>query len=99
MERRFMFGKSVLKPFKRRLQIFILFAAGCFLLSHVRAAAAPLKVLMLGDDGHHRPAELFKVLGPALFDRSIQLTYTDRVEDLKSDFWPVTIASCSITTS
>jgi putative membrane-bound dehydrogenase-like protein len=47
------------------------------------AAEPPgLKILFLGDNGHHQPAARFKQLQPVLAARNIQLTYTDKVEDL-----------------
>jgi putative membrane-bound dehydrogenase-like protein len=42
----------------------------------------PLKLLFLGDEGHHRPAERFRQLQPVLAKRGIDLTYTDKVEAL-----------------
>src|SRR5262249_17186370 len=44
--------------------------------------AKPLKILFLGDNGHHRPAERFRQLQPVLAKRGIDLTYTDKVEAL-----------------
>jgi len=42
------------------------------------AHAAPvLKVLFLGDNGHHQPAVRLRLLGPVLMDRGIQLVYTE----------------------
>ncbi|MFO0906437.1 MAG: PVC-type heme-binding CxxCH protein [Pirellulales bacterium] len=37
----------------------------------------PLKLLFLGDHGHHRPAERFAQLAPPLEQRQIQLQYVD----------------------
>src|SRR5262249_6001557 len=42
----------------------------------------PLKILFLGDNGHHRPAERFRQLQPVLARRGIDLTYTDKTEAL-----------------
>jgi putative membrane-bound dehydrogenase-like protein len=44
--------------------------------------AKPLKILFLGDNGHHRPADRFRQLQPVLEKRGIELTYTDKVEVL-----------------
>ncbi len=41
-----------------------------------------LKVLFLGDVGHHRPADRFAQLKPVMTKRGIELTYSDRVTDL-----------------
>jgi uncharacterized protein len=45
-------------------------------------AAEPLKLLFLGDNGHHQPSARFAQLQPVLKDRGIELTYSDKVEDL-----------------
>src|SRR5713101_5829725 len=42
----------------------------------------PIKILFLGDKGHHQPRERFAQLQPALAKRGIELTYTDQVADL-----------------
>lgn len=42
----------------------------------------PIKILFLGDNGHHRPAERFRQLQPVLAGRGIDLTYTDRADAL-----------------
>ncbi len=42
----------------------------------------PIKILFLGDNGHHRPAERFRQLQPVLAKRGIDLTYTDKMEAL-----------------
>jgi putative membrane-bound dehydrogenase-like protein len=56
------------------------------LLTAALPAQSPLtlKVLFLGDDGHHRPAERFRQIEPVLAARGIKLTYTDRVEALNT---------------
>jgi putative membrane-bound dehydrogenase-like protein len=46
------------------------------------AAERPVKVLFLGDDGHHQPALRFRQLQPVLAARGIDLTYTDKVDAL-----------------
>ena len=48
-------------------------------------AADPLKLLFLGDDGHHQPAARFKQLQPALAKRGIELTYSGKTDDLNPD--------------
>ena len=42
----------------------------------------PIKVLFLGDSGHHQPAERFAQLKPVLESRGIELVSTDRLADL-----------------
>jgi putative membrane-bound dehydrogenase-like protein len=46
------------------------------------ADPAPLRVLFLGDNGHHVPAERFRQLEPVLARRGIELTYTDSADSL-----------------
>jgi len=45
-------------------------------------AARRTEILFLGDNGHHRPAERLPELMAALGSKGINLTYTDRLEDL-----------------
>ncbi|MBI1904243.1 MAG: ThuA domain-containing protein, partial [Planctomycetia bacterium] len=53
--------------------------------SFTHAADPPrIKVLFLGDNGHHRPKDRFAQLQPVLKERGIDLTYTDKVDDLNS---------------
>jgi putative membrane-bound dehydrogenase-like protein len=49
------------------------------------SAAEPLKLLFLGDSGHHQPAARFKELQPVLKERGIELTYTDKLSDLNAE--------------
>src|SRR5947209_2007641 len=46
---------------------------------------ATLKVLLLGDTGHHRPAVFAKILTPALAKQGIAVDYTADVADLTRD--------------
>jgi uncharacterized protein len=48
----------------------------------VAQAPKPLKVLFLGDTGHHRPADRYRQLEPVFAKRGIELTYTDKAEAL-----------------
>jgi putative membrane-bound dehydrogenase-like protein len=59
----------------RFISSFVLF---CTLGTFVSAAEPPaLKLLFLGDNGHHQPARRFADLAPALKKRNIELTYSD----------------------
>ena len=49
------------------------------------AAEPPVRVLFLGDNGLHKPAERFAQLQPALTPRGVELVYTDKVSDLAPD--------------
>lgn len=46
------------------------------------AAEPAVRVLFLGDSGHHRPADRFKQLQPVLAKKGIELEYTERMADL-----------------
>src|SRR5262249_14127607 len=46
---------------------------------------AKLSVLLLGDKGHHRPADFAKLLTPVFAKVGIDVTYTDKVEDLTAE--------------
>ncbi len=50
------------------------------------AAETPrLKLLFLGDNGHHQPAVRFKQLQPVMSERGIDLVYTDVADDLNPE--------------
>ncbi len=44
-----------------------------------------IEILFLGDNGHHKPIERVPQLMAALGNRGINITYTDRLEDLNAD--------------
>lgn len=46
------------------------------------APPAPIKVLFLGDQGHHRPADRAAQITPVLAGRGIDVTYTEKLGDL-----------------
>jgi putative membrane-bound dehydrogenase-like protein len=52
------------------------------LSSAALAGDAPIKVLFLGDRGHHQPAARFAQLEPVLAGRGIELVYTENLADL-----------------
>jgi len=60
-----------------------LVAIACVTISGSQAAE-PLKLLFLGDNGHHQPSARFAQLAPVLKERGIELTYSDKVEDLNA---------------
>ena len=49
------------------------------------APGAELKLLFLGDQGHHRPADRFRQLAPIMAQRGISLTYTEDMNSLQPD--------------
>lgn len=46
------------------------------------AEPAKLRVLMLGDDGHHRPAQMAKIITPVLARENIEVTYSNDARSL-----------------
>lgn len=46
------------------------------------ASADPVRVLFLGDNAGHKPTNRFALMQPALAPRGIEMTYTDKLEDL-----------------
>jgi putative membrane-bound dehydrogenase-like protein len=42
----------------------------------------PIKILFLGDNGHHKPADRFRQIQPVLAARGIEIEYTDRLDAL-----------------
>jgi putative membrane-bound dehydrogenase-like protein len=44
-----------------------------------------IRILFLGDQGHHRPADRFKQLEPALAGAQIRYTYTESLNDLNPE--------------
>jgi putative membrane-bound dehydrogenase-like protein len=48
-------------------------------------APAPLKILFLGDKGHHQPSARFQQIKPVLAARGIDATYTEDVRDLNAE--------------
>lgn len=61
------------------LGVCVAFIAQCF------ATEPVLKVLFLGDTGHHTPAERMRELAPVMQSRGIQLVYTEDIDSLSLD--------------
>ena len=59
--------------------VYLAFVASCF------ANQPILKVLFLGDAGHHAPAERMRELAPVMQSHGIQFVYTENVESLRLD--------------
>ncbi len=45
----------------------------------------PLKALFLGDRAHHKPADRAAQLTPVMHDRGIEITYTEKLDDINPD--------------
>lgn len=51
----------------------------------VLAAEGPVKILFMGDRGHHEPAKRFPQLKEALASRGIEFTYTENLDDFNKE--------------
>src|SRR6185437_270458 len=69
---------SIGAPLSCVLSLICCLAAGAAEAVH----EASVRVLFLGDDGHHHPAERCKQWQPVLARRGIELDYTDSLDDL-----------------
>ncbi|MDX1944603.1 MAG: ThuA domain-containing protein [Pirellulaceae bacterium] len=70
----------------RKLFVVAVIAIIASLAATISAAEpVPLKLLFLGDSGHHQPAARFAQLAPVLKERGIELTYTDKLADLNRE--------------
>jgi len=72
---------KALSPFRLAVPL-VLFALA--LVAAHATAAEPIKILFFGDKGHHKPADRFKQLAPVLKERGIELTYTEKLEDISA---------------
>ena len=65
-----------------RRDLFLACLMCLFLVSAHRplCAQTPLKLLFLGDNGHHRPGDRFHQIAPVLERRGIEVKYTDNQE-------------------
>ena len=66
-----------------RLQLILWVIASCGMPYVSAAEPRPLRVLFLGDQGHHRPADRFRQLQAALAPREIELTFADAADVLR----------------
>src|SRR5688572_28045147 len=71
-------------PLRDRCLIAAVLGVLCLLAGLSPAGAPRLRVLFLGDDGHHRPADRFRLAALALSRLGIDLTYTDKLTDLNA---------------
>src|ERR1043165_697172 len=65
----------------RYLVCFAIFA-GWSMPSLVMAQSPTIRILFLGDNGHHKPNERFRQLQPIMEKRGIELSYTDAASAL-----------------
>lgn len=72
--------KRYLKSFLALLSMLLAFVA-----SGQQPAGKGIRILFLGDQGHHHPADRFEQLEPTLAQEGIRVTYTEKVSDFNPD--------------
>ena len=73
-------GTGALRCVTRSAVVLFLLFLGIALCPAAESSA--LRVLFLGDNGHHKPADRFKQLQPVLAKQGIELVYTDQMDDV-----------------
>lgn len=66
-------------------QLCVLFAPSLRAEDAPAKKAEPIKVLFLGDKGHHRPKKLFDQIEPVMRLRKVSLTYTENMQDISKE--------------
>src|SRR5262249_52040382 len=82
------------RPMARKLMLALLLGLSLMTLTsraessqepNSKASAPKLRVLFLGDRGHHRPADRAAQLKPVLAGPGIDLTYTENIKELNRE--------------
>ena len=71
-----------MKKFTFSVSILLLVTLGITLNPEIRAQDNKIKLLFLGDNGHHKPNDRFRQIQPVLAAKGIDIVYTDKVESL-----------------
>ena len=71
-----------MKKFTFSVSILLAVTLGITLNQGIRAQDTKIKLLFLGDNGHHKPNDRFRQIQPVLAAKGIDLVYTDKVESL-----------------
>ena len=71
-----------MKKFIFSVSILLAVTLGITLNPGIRAQDTKIKLLFLGDNGHHKPNDRFRQIQPVLAAKGIDLVYTDKVESL-----------------
>ena len=64
------------------VSILVAVVFGLGIKTGIRAQDNKIKLLFLGDNGHHKPNDRFRQIQPVLAAKGIDLVYTDKVESL-----------------
>jgi putative membrane-bound dehydrogenase-like protein len=71
-----------MKKFICSVSILVAVVFGLGIKTGIRAQDNKIKLLFLGDNGHHKPNDRFRQIQPVLAAKGIDLVYTDQVESL-----------------
>lgn len=71
-----------MKKYILSVSIIIAMSLGLEINSYTRAQDTKIKLLFLGDNGHHKPNDRFRQIQPVLAAKGIDITYTDKVDAL-----------------
>ena len=71
-----------MKKFIFSVSILVAVVFGLGIKTGIRAQDNKIKLLFLGDNGHHKPNDRFRQIQPVLAAKGIDLVYTDKVESL-----------------
>ena len=71
-----------MKKFIFSVSILVAVVFGLGIKTGIRAQDNNIKLLFLGDNGHHKPNDRFRQIQPVLAAKGIDLVYTDKVESL-----------------
>ncbi|MGD9648212.1 MAG: hypothetical protein AB7U73_21050, partial [Pirellulales bacterium] len=83
-DKRFL-GPLFVKRLALAMAIALATAISLATLAPAACADEPLRVLFLGDEGHHRPAAMAELARPALADSGIEIEYTADAAVLDND--------------
>jgi type 1 glutamine amidotransferase len=72
-------------PARLALLLFALIVSPIYNANAIFAEDEKINILFLGDAGHHRPSERFRLLRPVLEKRNIDVHYTEDVDALNKD--------------
>jgi putative membrane-bound dehydrogenase-like protein len=70
---------------KRAWSWFLMLVVGALPVTAVNAQQPKIKILFLGDNGHHKPLDRFRQIEPVLAERGIRLEYADSAKVLNPE--------------
>lgn len=79
------FCKSVAGGLSRVLCLALFITAWAITPASAQVSSAPLRVAFLGDNGHHRPSDLYRAIKAPMAKANIELVYSDDVAGTLND--------------